>query len=397
MRKSLKKLFAGATTVVMIASLLVGVQTPQKVAADTVTGTWSFIQGGVYASAQETEWGNVGYINSVTMAGKNEKISSWARGDGSNNQEIAAKDASNGFTIDIENNGWDCQWKDVTGYPTDRINPWTIRAVQKFVAVPGHDYTVTFKAKASQKKYAYFALGSNVEGTGPTGEDLVYDGDKNPAQQILTLGTTEKSYTFKFTNWVSATEITAELMLGAFNAQYDFAGEDVSSIITEVEKNWQGTVIVSDFTIVDEGQNSEFTPLPPAPTTKPSGNNNNNNNNNNNSNNNNNNSSNNNSNVNNSNNNNNGGNAGTVAKKLDKVKGLKAKNSKKGVLKLSWKKVSNAKKYQVKVGKKTYNTSKAKLTVKKLKKGKKYTIKVRATASGYTSSAWASKKVKIKK
>lgn len=82
-------------------------------------------------------------------------------------------------------------------------------------------------------------------------------------------------------------------------------------------------------------------------------------------------------------------------KKLAKVKKLKAVSKKKGTVKVTWQKVKNAKTYQVKVGKKTYNTKKAKLTVKKVKKGK-VVVKVRAKATGFKTSAWATKKVKVK-
>ena len=86
--------------------------------------------------------------------------------------------------------------------------------------------------------------------------------------------------------------------------------------------------------------------------------------------------------------------APAVKKKLAKVTSVKAKNNKKKAITITWKKVKNAKTYQVKVGTKTYNTKKLKLTVKKLKKGKKYTVKVRAKAAGYTTGAW-SKAVKV--
>ncbi len=36
-------------------------------------------------------------------------------------------------------------------------------------------------------------------------------------------------------------------------------------IITEKEANWNGTVVVSDFTITDEGLNTEFVVEPPKP------------------------------------------------------------------------------------------------------------------------------------
>ena len=86
--------------------------------------------------------------------------------------------------------------------------------------------------------------------------------------------------------------------------------------------------------------------------------------------------------------------AAPAVKKLAKVTSVKAKNNKKKAITITWKKVKNAKTYQVKVGTKTYNTKKLKLTVKKLKKGKKYTVKVRAKAAGYTTGAW-SKAVKV--
>ena len=390
MRKIFSKVLAGATTVALVASLVAGINISNTVKADDAVtlSNWTFLQGGMYNPAEE---GNEGYINSVTMSSTNEKLTGWLKGnkagdaDPSVNQTMTAKQASNGFTIDIENTGWDAKWDQspVT------INPWSIQALMNDVAIqPAHKYTVSFKAKASKKKFGYVAFACDVADTAPYGGDA----GALEGQPVITITPTEQTYTFTFVNYVSATKLNTKLMLGAFNSKYDYAGNDISSIVKDTEVKWKGTVTISDFQVVDEGlQDVPTDPaLPPAPSVKP-GNNNNNNNNNNNKNNNNNNS---NSNIS---SNNNAGNAATVVKKLSKVKGLKAKNSKKGVLKISWKKVASAKKYQVKVGKKTYNTSKAKLTVKKLKKGKKYTIKVRATASGYTSSAWASKKVKIKK
>ena len=204
--------------------------------------------------------------------------------------------------------------------------------------------------------------------------------------QIITLGTTDKTYTFTFTNWVSAKKIKTSIMLGAFNSQYDYAGNSVSDIITEKEVNWNGTVVVSDFTITDEGLNKEFVVEPPKPTqpTQPSqpsqpskpavtpGNN-------------------------------NGGNnqpavTKPVAKKLARVAKVKAKNNKAKTVKVTWRKVASAKKYEVKVGNKTYTAKKATLTVKKLKKGKTYKIKVRAKATGFKTGAWSKTvKVKIKK
>lgn len=82
-----------------------------------------------------------------------------------------------------------------------------------------------------------------------------------------------------------------------------------------------------------------------------------------------------------------------------------AKNVKKKSLKLTWKKASNAKKYQIqysmnkkfKKGNKTKVTNKLKYTIKGLKKKKTYYVRVRGI-NGKTYGKWSkAKKVKIKK
>ena len=374
MRKVFNKALAGVTSATLIATLALGVNFTSTVKADeatTVDTVWSFTQGGQY---NPKEPDNTGYIKSVSVG--NETLANWER-DKSTKQTQTASKASTEFTLNIENTGWDAQWSDVTGYPTNRINPWAVEASNTIEAKAGHIYKVSFKAKASKKKYGYVAFGTDIVTDQATGATLTpYDQapiemSDAASNQIITLGTTDKTYTFTFTNWVSAKKIKTSIMLGAFDAQYDYAGENVSSIITEVENNWSGTVVVSDFTITDEGLNPEFVVEPPKPTqptqptqpaqpaqptTKP------------------------------------------VAKKLARVAKVKAKNNKAKTVKVTWKKVANAKKYEVKVGNKTYTAKKATLTVKKLKKGKTYKIKVRAKATGYTTGAWSKTvKVKIKK
>ena len=374
MRKVFNKVVAGATSVALIATLALGVNFASSVKADdatTLDTKWSFTQGGQYNPAEP---GNTGYIKSVNVG--DEVLSNWER-DKNNKQIQSASKATTGFTMEIENTGWDAGWGNS---PVD-INPWAVEASNTIEAKAGHIYTVSFKAKASKKKYAYVAFNTETEGLLPYDKAPVEMSD-DATNQIITLGTTDKTYTFTFTNWVSAKEITTAIMLGAFNAQYDYAGNDVKDIITETEANWNGTVVVSDFTITDKGVNPEFTepetkpsvnptqpsvnPAQPSvnpaqPTQKPT--------------------------------------AKVTVKKLAKVKGIKAANKKKGTLKITWKKVTGATSYKVKVGKKTYTVKKTSLTVKKLKKGKKVTIKISAQGpkAKYKASAWASKKVKIKK
>lgn len=382
MRKVFNKALAGVTSATLIATLALGVNFTSTVKADeatTVDTVWSFTQGGQY---NPKEPGNTGYIKSVSVG--NETLANWER-DKSTKQTQTASKASTEFTLNIENTGWDAQWSDVTGYPTNRINPWAVEASNTIEAKAGHIYKVSFKAKASKKKYGYVAFGTETDDLMPYDKAPIEMSD-DATNQIITLGTAEKKFTFTFTNWVSAKNIRTSIMLGAFNAQYDYAGEDVSSIITEVENNWNGKVVVSDFTITDEGLNPEFVVEPPKPTqpsqpsqpSKPSqpavtpGNN-------------------------------NGGNnqpavTKPAAKKLARVAKVKAKNNKAKTVKVTWRKVASAKKYEVKVGNKTYTAKKATLTVKKLKKGKTYKIKVRAKATGFKTGAWSKTvKVKIKK
>ena len=379
MRKVFNKVVAGATSVALIATLALGVNFASSVKADdatTLDTKWSFTQGGQYNPAEP---GNTGYIKSVKVG--DEEFSNWER-EKNNKQIQSASKATTGFTMNIENTGWDKDWGN------DRINPWSVMATNTIEGKAGHIYTVSFKAKASKKKYAYVAFNTETEGLAPYDQAPVEMSD-DATNQIITLGTTDKTYTYTFTNWVSAKEITTAIMLGAFNAQYDYAGNDVKDIITETEANWNGTVVVSDFTITDKGVNPDFTepetkptqpsvnptqpsvnptqpsvkPTQPSvkPTVKPT--------------------------------------AKVTVKKLAKVKGIKAANKKKGTLKITWKKVTGATSYKVKVGKKTYTVKKTSLTVKKLKKGKKVTIKISAQGpkAKYKASAWASKKVKIKK
>lgn len=383
MRKVFNKALAGVTSATLIATLALGVNFTNTVKADEAKSAdtvWSFTQGGQY---NPDEPGNTGYIKSVNVG--NDVLSNWGR-DKNEKQTQTASKATTGFTLNIENTGWDAGWNN---NPVD-INPWAVEASNTIEAKAGHIYKVSFKAKASKKKYGYVAFGTDIVTNAATGATLTpYDQapiemSDDATNQIITLGTTDKTYTFTFTNWVSAKKIKTSIMLGAFNSQYDYAGNSVSDIITEKEVNWSGTVVVSDFTITDEGLNKEFVVEPPKPTqpsqpsqptTKPSvtpGNN-------------------------------NGGNnqpavTKPVAKKLARVAKVKAKNNKAKTVKVTWRKVANAKKYEVKVGNKTYTAKKATLTVKKLKKGKTYKIKVRAKATGFKTGAWSKTvKVKIKK
>lgn len=223
MRKVFNKALAGVTSATLIATLALGVNFTSTVKADeatTVDTVWSFTQGGQY---NPKEPGNTGYIKSVSVG--NETLANWER-DKSTKQTQTASKASTEFTLNIENTGWDAQWSDVTGYPTNRINPWAVEASNTIEAKAGHIYKVSFKAKASKKKYGYVAFGTETDDLMPYDKAPIEMSD-DATNQIITLGTAEKKFTFTFTNWVSAKNIRTSIMLGAFDAQYDYAGEDV--------------------------------------------------------------------------------------------------------------------------------------------------------------------------
>ena len=116
MRKVFNKALAGVTSATLIATLALGVNFTSTVKADEATAVdtvWSFTQGGQY---NPDDPANTGYIKSVSVG--NETLANWER-DKSTKQTQTASKASTEFTLNIENTGWDAQWSDVTGYPTN--------------------------------------------------------------------------------------------------------------------------------------------------------------------------------------------------------------------------------------------------------------------------------------
>lgn len=215
---------------------------------------WTFVQGGQYNPG---EYGNEGYINSVKMNNTDESIYGWLRGVNSVAQQQTATRVSNGFSLDIANNGWDGVYAGMTGNLTNRINPWSVQASMKDVNIePNCVYTVSFKARATKKKYAYIAFGCEME------DEIPFDFDTSASSnQIIAITTDEQKFTYKFKNIGFAKKLTTTLMFGAFIAQYGWEGEDISDIVTEPESSWEGTVYISDFNITVSGNNSENSSL----------------------------------------------------------------------------------------------------------------------------------------
>ncbi|MCR5704114.1 MAG: hypothetical protein K6G85_05775 [Eubacterium sp.] len=228
---------------------------------------WTFFQGGPASLANPNEYengnGNCGFINSVALNDTNEEITGWARGFSESSRESkTATKKSSGFQMDIANTGWDRMWKNDQELTEDRINPWSVQAQMTDVAmIPGHTYTVSFTGSASSNKstikFAYVDFSTEVDGT----KLAPYDGDVlSGDSQIIVLRNQESKYIYTFTNWVSGQKLSVNIMLGAFGAQYDQNGVNVSDIIYQTENNWSGTVSIKDFQIIDEGI---VGPMPP--------------------------------------------------------------------------------------------------------------------------------------
>lgn len=374
MKTIFKKAIASITMIAMVAGLLVGINaTKTEVkAADGITLTpWNFYEGAASFRSGEDPWAQRFY-NSVTTS-EGESLTNWGSPDaGTEEKTIVATKVANGFTADILTTGWD---GDYTVTPTGN-NPYLLRAYMTGIqAITGHDYTISFTAEWTKSNDNGSEKNIMVGVMNSYGESVFKD-TADAVTQIKVPSGSSVQYTQNFTLWAGET-LDVTLAYGAFM-------KDTNDGITTEGTSAAGILKITDLKIIDNGKNPDAPDVPDKPTVPstqdPTGNN----------------------------NNPTGGQNVTpttpstpapvvTAKKLAKVKKLKAKNTKKGTVKITWKKVAKAKTYQVKVGKKTYTSKKVKLTVKKLKKGKKYTIKVRAKAAGYKAGAWAKTKVKIKK
>ena len=366
MKKLFNKFLAGAVTLALVATLAFGVSYVRNTKADGVMPikSFQFKQGGQY---NPSESGNEGYIGSVTMS-SGETITGWKTGNGSKDQTQSFTGSANGYSVKINNTGWDAQWKVNTGFPVTTINPWAITTSVVTDMPQGHVMKVTFKARASKAKNAYVSFRTVKNGV----EMNPYDEApmRTDTPQIINLGLSDTTFTYIFDNYVNGETLTTNILLGAFTPDeddgqfYDYAQKDCTSLVDPLDTSkWNGTVTISDLQVIDMGVNPDIPTDPPKPSTTKAP-------------------------------------TPTVAPastSLGKVTGVKVKSVKKKTIKVSWKKVANAKAYQVKVGNKTYKTSATskKIKNKKFKKGKKVTVKVRATATGYTPGAW-SKAVKKK-
>ena len=165
MKKIMQKVLAGMLSLTLVVGLMYGftVVKGDEEATPVELNNWLFSRGGVSANNEYAN-GNEGRINSVTMNDTLEVITGW-KTKSADTQEQTATQKSTGFIMDIERNGWDRAWKKTPM----TINPYQIQAKMPDVPIiPGHIYTVSFKARETSpkydQKYAYVSFSSEVAG-----------------------------------------------------------------------------------------------------------------------------------------------------------------------------------------------------------------------------------------
>lgn len=371
-----KRLIAAVTTVAMVMTLFVGISASTSVKADTENlvskGTWSFYAANYSWRSVMPEPYDQATLNSLKTDSEDltsscsfatykkyddngQPLKGTLWGDDiifSDPMEVTATQPSYGFEANIKSWGWAGEWE---GETLVGDAPYTLTGIITVPVEKGKIYSISLDlyaqttGDAGQVNKMFTINVADSEGT-----------ILNTEKVTVPYGET-KNYTLEMASSDSET-----LVVTVCYGCHIYSGETT---------NGTGTVKVSNASVTYVADDENYVPAPPKPsvnptpetTTKPSS----------------------------------PQQPTTKAPvkktKLKKVTKLKAVNKKKGTVKLTWKKVSKAKKYQIKVGKKTYTSKKPTKTIKKLKKGKKYTFKVRATATGYVSSAWVKKSIKIKK
>lgn len=257
MKKFFKKIMAGVMTTSLVITLLTGINTtnPTAFAADNTKvalSPWEFYQEGL--SKTMNEYGeNAGLYGDIQMS-SGEILSKEAFSD-IEEKTVSASEVSDGFDAEILNNGFK------EGADNYSFAPWAVRAEMHNIPMEkAHDYVITFKAHASSRKYAYISLTSQYEGEEVDEIPEIESGDP-----LIAIGTSDTEYEYKFTNWAGAEALNFTMNLGSFIGAKDPDGGYRSDIITESEIFWNGNVSVSDFRIIDLGVNPNYVDVPPRP------------------------------------------------------------------------------------------------------------------------------------
>ena len=379
MRKVFNKVMAGAMTTALVATLAVGFKVnTTDVKADTanaLTGSWT--------SSAESYEPNDAVITQTTF------------------KSTAVDNVSANISI----TGWQANWTAESAAPEDAIvlndkiwgeKPYQIKSEINAKVVPGNTYKLKFTVNngmmeadttTKTEKNITITVNSGIEGdndntmlfktiTVPAGATETYEFDVPVSPDYLSndikvqLAYGSYYYSYELTQAVKAGKVTEEAAKACkyayaygtsenVNAHGTLAFTDISlmgekytqSVIPERQttKAPETTKKATTTTKVPTGNTNTVAPTTAAPA--------------------------------------------VVASKPAQVKKVKAVNNAKKSVKVTWKKAKGAKPYQVKVGKKKYNTKKTNAKIKKLAVGKTYKVQVRAkNAAGF--GKW-SKAVKV--
>ena len=379
MRKVFNKVMAGAMTTALVATLAVGFKVnTTDVKADTanaLTGSWT--------SSAESYEPNDAVITQTTF------------------KSTAVDNVSANISI----TGWQANWTAESAAPEDAIvlndkiwgeKPYQIKSEINAKVVPGNTYKLKFTVNngmmeadttTKTEKNITITVNSGIEGdndntmlfktiTVPAGATETYEFDVPVSPDYLSndikvqLAYGSYYYSYELTQAVKSGKVTEEAAKACkyayaygtsenVNAHGTLAFTDISlmgekytqSVIPERQttKAPETTKKATTTTKVPTGNTNTVAPTTAAPA--------------------------------------------VVASKPAQVKKVKAVNNAKKSVKVTWKKAKGAKSYQVKVGKKKYNTKKTNAKIKKLAVGKTYKVQVRAkNAAGF--GKW-SKAVKV--
>ena len=379
MRKVFNKVMAGAMTTALVATLAVGFKVnTTDVKADTanaLTGSWT--------SSAESYEPNDAVITQTTF------------------KSTAVDNVSANISI----TGWQANWTAESAAPEDAIvlndkiwgeKPYQIKSEINAKVVPGNTYKLKFTVNngmmeadttTKTEKNITITVNSGIEGdndntmlfktiTVPAGATETYEFDVPVSPDYLSndikvqLAYGSYYYSYELTQAVKAGKVTEEAAKACkyayaygtsenVNAHGTLAFTDISlmgekytqSVIPERQttKAPETTKKATTTTKVPTGNTNTVAPTTAAPA--------------------------------------------VVASKPAQVKKVKAVNNAKKSVKVTWKKAKGAKSYQVKVGKKKYNTKKTNAKIKKLAVGKTYKVQVRGkNAAGF--GKW-SKAVKV--
>lgn len=379
MRKVFNKVMAGAMTTALVATLAVGFKVnTTDVKADTANaliGSWT--------SSAESYEPNDAVITQTTF------------------KSTAVDNVSANISI----TGWQANWTAESAAPEDAIvlndkiwgeKPYQIKSEINAKVVPGNTYKLKFTVNngmmeadttTKTEKNITITVNSGIEGdndntmlfktiTVPAGATETYEFDVPVSPDYLSndikvqLAYGSYYYSYELTQAVKAGKVTEEAAKACkyayaygtsenVNAHGTLAFTDISlmgekytqSVIPERQttKAPETTKKATTTTKVPTGNTNTVAPTTAAPA--------------------------------------------VVASKPAQVKKVKAVNNAKKSVKVTWKKAKGAKSYQVKVGKKKYNTKKTNAKIKKLAVGKTYKVQVRAkNAAGF--GKW-SKAVKV--